>query len=131
MPRQAQVPWYPSQLTSVANGHVDFRCQRTRRKQYAPPRRGIKIHKMSWARHSSAVHVYFCPCLPPRLWRNHSGTAGDFILALHCLYITVTDQTSLNVVLETKRWWELSILMWASSLRNFNMGLLAPIGISR
>ena len=21
MPRQAQVPWYPSQLTSVANGH--------------------------------------------------------------------------------------------------------------
>ena len=44
MPRQAQVPWYPSQLTSVANGHDDFRCERTRRKQYAPPRRGIKIN---------------------------------------------------------------------------------------
>ena len=43
MPRQAQAPWYPSQRTSVANGHDDFRCERTRRKQYAPPRRGIKI----------------------------------------------------------------------------------------
>ena len=43
MPRQAQVPWYPSQLTSVVNGHDDFRCARTRRKQYAPPGRGIKM----------------------------------------------------------------------------------------
>ena len=47
MPRQAQFPWYPSQLTSVANGHDDFRCERTRRKQYAPRRRSIKIETVS------------------------------------------------------------------------------------
>ena len=48
MPRQAQVPWYPSQLISVANGYDDFRCERTRRKQYAPPWRGIKIWGISY-----------------------------------------------------------------------------------
>ena len=38
MPRPAQVPWYPSQLTSVANGHDE---------NSAPPRRGI-ITRRRW-----------------------------------------------------------------------------------
>ena len=59
---------------------TDFRCERTRRNQYAPPRRGIKIDIN--VRISDPIIIKF-PCLAGRFLSTEVETAPSLVTAVY------------------------------------------------